>query len=356
MTGFEAAMAHALELALKAPRRGANPRVGAVILDDQAQIVAEGWHLGAGTPHAEVVALEALQAKGHFSNETGLLPKGFTAVVTLEPCNHTGRTGPCSQALIAAGISRVVYAASDPGIESAGGGAALRAAGIEVIAGVLGAAAELQEKIWLSATRMARPWVTLKWAASLDGRIAAQDGSSQWISGEESRAHAHRLRAKVDAILVGAGTALLDDPSLTARRSDGSLDKYQPLRVVLAERELPAGLKLFENRGDEDLLSRFGAESLQLKTHDLVGALQQLFDRGVRHLLVEGGSGVLGAFLRAGLFDEILIYQAPMLLGGDRLAIGDIGVASMQQALNLKISEVERLGADVLLRFERLEA
>ena len=207
------AMQHALALAQNGPR-GVNPQVGAVILSRDGEVLAEGWHRGAGTSHAEIDALSKL-APG--------AARGATAVVTLEPCNHHGRTGPCSEALIAAGVARVVYAIADPGERSAGGGDRLRAAGVDVDSGVLADEATALLSSWLTVQRLDRPHVTVKWAQSLDGRAAASDGTSQWITGPAARADVHRRRAEADAIVAGTGTVLADDPALTARTADGSL-------------------------------------------------------------------------------------------------------------------------------------
>jgi diaminohydroxyphosphoribosylaminopyrimidine deaminase / 5-amino-6-(5-phosphoribosylamino)uracil reductase len=330
---IEQAMRRALELALLGPITGVNPQVGAVILDAEDNLLGEGFHAGSGTKHAEVVALESALA-----GATKLAP-GATAVVTLEPCNHTGKTGPCAQALIEAGVSRVVFASGDPGEQSGGGSETLRNSGIEVIAGVLRAEADEQLKVWLTANRNARPFVSLKWASSLDGRAAAADGSSKWISGEVSRAHAHELRSRVDAIVVGTGTALVDDPELTARRPDGTLYQNQPLRVIIGERELPATLRVFNA----------DAETLTIRTQSIHGALEQLFERGVKHVLVEGGPTLASRFVQLDLVDEYLIYLAPKLLGGDKLAIGSIGVDSIADAKNLEFLGSEQLGEDLMI-------
>jgi diaminohydroxyphosphoribosylaminopyrimidine deaminase/5-amino-6-(5-phosphoribosylamino)uracil reductase len=326
---FDAAMRRALQLAQLGPAQGVNPQVGAVILDRNLNIIAEGWHAGSGTPHAEVVALSQL----------AMMPDDATAVVTLEPCNHTGKTGPCAQALIAAGVSRVVYASSDPGAASSGGAETLSAAGIEVIAGVLKSQADFQARVWLTSAKQQRPFVTLKWATTIDGRTAAADGTSQWISGPESRADVHLRRSQLDAILVGTGTALTDNPTLTARRPDGSLYETQPLRVVLGDRSLPPTLNVFN--GD--------APSLHLQTRDLNQALSQLWERGIKHVWVEGGPGVASQFVKHGLVNEYLIYQAPMLLGGPNASMQDIGVSTMSQAINLQILQTQKLGQDLLI-------
>jgi diaminohydroxyphosphoribosylaminopyrimidine deaminase/5-amino-6-(5-phosphoribosylamino)uracil reductase len=322
-------MRRALALALNGPAHGVNPQVGAVILDRTGKIIAEGWHMGSGTPHAEIVALAQL----------AIIPDGATAVVTLEPCNHTGKTGPCAQALIKAGISRVVYASSDVGGVSAGGACTLREAGIEVIGGVLTDEADEQNRVWIQSTKQGHPFVTLKWATSLDGRAAANDGTSQWISGPESRAESHLRRSQVDAIIVGTGTVLADDPTLTARKPDGSLYEHQPLRVVIGERPIPANAKIFNNQ----------APTLVLQTRDLNQALLQLKQHGVKHVWVEGGPHLASQFVAHGLVNEYVIYLAPMLLGGSRTALTDIGVGSMPDAKHLRIKSSQPLGADLLI-------
>ena len=326
---FDAAMTRALELALRGPAQGVNPQVGAVILDRDLNIIAEGWHEGSGTPHAEVVALAQL----------ALIPDDCTAVVTLEPCNHTGKTGPCAQALMAAGISRVVYASSDAGDASAGGAQTLRDAGVEVIGGVLKEQADHQNRVWLTATKQGRPFVTLKWASSLDGRAAATDGTSQWISGPESRADSHELRSNVDAILVGTGTVLADNPTLTARKPDGSLYPHQPLRVVVGDRQIPAGSNILNDQ----------AETLHIQTRDLNQVLVELYNKGIKHVWVEGGPQLASQFVAHDLVDQYIIYLAPMLLGGSRTALGDIAVASMPQAKHLSFDYTMPLGDDILI-------
>ncbi len=327
---FENAMRRALELALLGPAWGVNPQVGCVILDANGQIIAEGWHRGAGTAHAEVDALSKLSQ----------VPAGATAVVTLEPCNHTGRTGPCAQALIAAGVSRVVYAVADPGAESSQGAQTLREAGVEVLGGVLESEASEQNRVWLTANRLQRPFVTLKWASSIDGRAAANDGTSKWISGPESRADSHQRRSEVDAILVGTGTILADDAELTARKPDGTLFEHQPLRVVIGNRNLPADARVFNDH----------AETMHLRTHSIHGILAALWAEGIKHVWVEGGPSVASQFARLGLVDEYIIYLAPMLIGGERTSIRDLGITSMPEAKHLKFVEMKQLGEDIFIR------
>jgi diaminohydroxyphosphoribosylaminopyrimidine deaminase/5-amino-6-(5-phosphoribosylamino)uracil reductase len=328
---IEDAMNRALELALKGPVTGINPQVGAVILNAAGEVIGEGYHKGSGTDHAEVVALKAA-----LSGKEKLEP-GATAVVSLEPCNHTGKTGPCAVALIEAGVSKVVFASSDPGGQSSGGSETLRAAGVEVESGIFIERANQQSRVWLTATKNKRPFVSLKWASSIDGRAAAQDGTSKWISGAESRADAHRRRSEVDAILIGTGTAIIDDPELTARKEDGSLYEHQPLRVVVGERELSSDLRLFNQN----------AETLTMKTQSIHGALSELYEKGIKHVLVEGGPTLASRFVQLDLVDEFVIYLAPKLLGGDKLAIGSIDVPGIEQAKVLEFTEVTKLGSDI---------
>jgi diaminohydroxyphosphoribosylaminopyrimidine deaminase/5-amino-6-(5-phosphoribosylamino)uracil reductase len=325
---YAAAMRRALELAANGPTTGGNPQVGCVLITDDGAIVAEGWHRGAGTAHAEVDALSKIDDA-----------RGLTAVVTLEPCNHTGRTGPCSEALIAGGISRVVYAIPDPGVASSGGAARLAEAGVEVIEGVCAAEASEFLRPWLTAVRLGRPFVTLKWASSLDGRAAAADRSSQWITGPQARQRVHEQRAANDAIVVGTGTVFADDPSLTARDADGALLPDQPLPVVIGERAIPGDATLFDHpRG-----------VLESGTRDLDEVMDWLFEQGIRRVFVEGGPTLASAFVAAELVDDYLIYLAPQLLGGGNVAIGDIGVTTMAAAHKLTITGLERLGPDILL-------
>lgn len=332
---IEQAMRHAVSLSTHGPAFGVNPRVGCAIFAAAAdgalgELIAEGWHRGVGTPHAEVDALSTLSPEQS---------RGATAVVTLEPCNHFGHTGPCSEALIAAGVGRVVYAVSDPGQHSGGGAERLRRAGVTVEAGVLVDEVEEAMRVWLIAERLRRPFVTLKWASSLDGRSAAADGSSQWITGTASRQRVHEQRERCDAILVGTGTVLADDPALTARGDAGELMPHQPIPVVLGETAIPAGAKVLHHP----------QSAIVTASRDLPSILADLFDRGIRHAFVEGGPTLASAFVESGLVDEYLVYLAPVLIGGDRLATGDIGVHTIGEARRLTIDSVERLGDDLLV-------
>lgn len=334
------AMARAVELAARGPR-GVNPQVGAVVLSATGELLAEGWHRGAGTAHAEIDALSQLTADA---------TRGSTVVVTLEPCNHTGRTGPCSEALIAAGVARVVYAVADPGEHSGGGAARLRQAGVQVEAGVLDERASDQLASWLRVQRLGRPEVTVKWAQSLDGRAAAADGSSRWITGDSAREDVHRRRAEADAIVVGIGTVLADDPALTARRPDGSLYAQQPIPVVLGNRPIPTAAAIRRHPQPVLQVGRAGPSEPQT---ELTALLDQLRNRGVHRVFVEGGPSIASAFLRENLADEVLIYMAPTLIGNgdegaDRPALTRLGVESIDQQHRLHVREVVPLGEDFL--------
>ncbi|KQR64896.1 bifunctional diaminohydroxyphosphoribosylaminopyrimidine deaminase/5-amino-6-(5-phosphoribosylamino)uracil reductase RibD [Frigoribacterium sp. Leaf172] len=329
-SAYDAPMRRAFELAGRGTSLGRNPQVGCVLLRSDSSVAAEGWHRGSGTPHAEVDALARLRP-----DET----RGLTAVVSLEPCDHTGLTGPCSEALIEAGVSRVVYAVADPGEASSGGAERLRRAGVEVLGGVLAEEGEEEIRPWLVATRSRRPFVTLKWASSLDGRSAAADGSSQWITGAAARQHVHERRAAHDAILVGTGTVFADDPSLTARGDAGELLPEQPLPVVLGRRRVPDGAAL----------RRHPRPLVETGSRDVAGVLSDLFDRGVRRLFVEGGPTVASEFVRLGLVDDYLLYLAPTLIGGPRAALGDLGVETIGEQIRLTTTRITPLGDDLVI-------
>ncbi|QIZ33810.1 bifunctional diaminohydroxyphosphoribosylaminopyrimidine deaminase/5-amino-6-(5-phosphoribosylamino)uracil reductase RibD [Saccharopolyspora sp. ASAGF58] len=305
-----------------------NPPVGCVVLDAGGEVAGVGATRPPGGPHAEVVALRA----------AGERAAGGTAVVTLEPCSHTGRTPPCTDALRAAGIVRVVHAVSDPNPQAAGGADVLRAAGIDVHSGLLAGEVERGPlRAWLHSARTGRPHVTWKYAATLDGRSAAADGTSKWISSAESRAEVHRMRAQMDAIVAGTGTVLADDPHLTARAPDGTLPARQPLRVVVGDREIPRGAKVFDD----------AAETIQLPGGDPAAVLAALADRGIVDVLLEGGPRLAGAFVAAGCLDRVLAYIAPLLLGAGPAALGEAGVGSISEAWRLHVEETTMSGPDV---------
>lgn len=304
------------------PQTDPNPRVGCVVLDAQGAVAGVGHHDGAGSPHAEVVAL----------SRAGDDARGGTAYVSLEPCGHTGRTPPCTQALLDSGVRRVVYARADPDARAAGGAAWLRGQGVLTEQVELAEADDLVAH-WAFAVSHGRPWVTWKLAVTLDGRVAAQDGSSAWITGEQARADVHALRSRCGAVVVGTGTALADDPSLTARRPDGTLYPDQPLRVVVGSRELPATARV--------------EPALQLRAGEVGEVTRALHARGVRRMLLEGGPTLAAAFWREGSVDEVIAYVAPALLGSGATAVTDLGIGSIADIARLDVVDVRTVGPDV---------
>lgn len=318
-------MLRALELAgTPGVPLGPNPRVGCVLLGPDEQVLAEGHHRGAGTPHAEADALA----------RAGASARGATAVVTLEPCDHTGRTGPCTRALLEAGVRRVVYAAPDPTPQASGGADRLRSHGVEVEPGLRRQESERLNRAWLFGLRHGRPLVTWKYAATLDGRSAAADGSSRWITSAAARRDVHRLRGECDVLLVGTGTVLADDPALTVRDQRDRPLAHQPLRAVVGERELPPDRRIL----DDDAPTR------HLRTRDLRAALDELYAEGRRHVLTEGGPRLAAALLRAGLVDEVVAYLAPTLLGAGLPAVGDLGIHTLADALHLRVAQAAVVG------------
>ncbi|UBH04605.1 putative bifunctional riboflavin biosynthesis protein RibG [Leucobacter sp. Psy1] len=388
-------MRRALTLARRGPAENANPQVGCVILDGEGRIVAEGWHRGLGTAHAEVDAL------AHLPQEWRERAGELTAVVTLEPCNHTGHTGPCAEALVSIGIGAVAYAVADPGRESAGGAATLREAGVQVLGGVLEREARAQISHWLNGAatgshdaahgtstrvgtatgsvpttrtgavqaagpsaasvaasaaaraggaRPRRPRVIAKWAQTLDGRAAAANGTSKWITGPEARADVHRRRAAADAILIGTGTLIADDPELTARTPDGQLlvpAERQPIPVVVGNREIPADAKV---RQHPALAAHEISEPIQLPGVDIEAELSALARYRIYTVFVEGGPKIINGMIAAGLVDELLVYVAPALLGGPKVSLGNLGITDISEIRRLQVLETLPLGADLLLR------
>lgn len=318
-------MAEAIRLACSEDvPASSNPRVGCVILDTDGIEVGRGHHRGTGTPHAEVVALGEARERA----------RGGTAVVTLEPCRHTGRTGPCTEALIEAGVSRVVYAVDDPGAESGGGAQRLRDAGIEVVSGVSADDARHAARAWFHVRRTGRPWVTLKSAVSLDGRVADAGGGPTTITGTAARELSHRWRSLVDAIVVGTGTVLADDPALTARDRHGDHRARQPLRVVVGEREIPTTARVRDS----------SAATLLHPDRDLAALLDQLVTQDIQHVLVEGGPTLAAAFLDADLVDEVLWFVAPLMLGD-----GPIALPAGASTRSVAVGQVQVVGEDVVI-------
>lgn len=320
----EEAMARAIEVARTVrTRTSPNPWVGALLVTPDGD-VHEGATRPPGGAHAEVVALRS----------AGDAARGSTVVVTLEPCSHTGRTGPCTEALIDAGVARVVIAVEDPDEKVGGRGVArLREAGVEVVVGVLAEQVEVQLSPYLKHRRTGMPWVVLKLAASLDGRTAAPDGTSQWITGDEARLDAHRLRAESDAVIVGAGTVRADDPRLTVRLPADEVQPLdEPLRVVLGSAPADAAVH----------------PALELDG-PLPDVLRTLGDKGVLQAMVEGGAAVAAAFHHAGLVDRYVVYLAPALFGGDDargMFVGS-GAPTVADVWRGQVDVVERLGVDV---------
>lgn len=354
-----AAMRRALELAARGlVSAHPNPRVGCVLMRDGV-VVGEGWHERTGEAHAEVHALRA----------AGERARGATAYVTLEPCNHHGRTPPCVDALLAAGVARVVYACGDPDPRVNGSGAArLRAAGVVVEGGLLEAEAAELNIGFLSRIRRGRPWVRLKLAMSLDGRTALASGESRWITGAHARADVHAWRARSGAVLTGIGTVLADDPRLTVRPASGATESplRQPLRVVLDSRlRIPAAARLLREPGETLLLAGPDASAPdwcasqpglrvercavdQRGRIDLAAALGLLGAAGINELWVEAGPTLAAALHASGLVDEWVLYVAPLLLGMDsRPLLALPGPARIADAARLELRAVQPIGSDV---------
>lgn len=343
------AMRRAIELAARGlGSTSPNPVVGCVITDARGAVVGEGFHQKAGGPHAEVHALSAAGEKA----------RGGTAYVTLEPCNHTGRTGPCAQALVEAGIARVVYAVGDPNPQATGGADTLRAAGAEVEQGLLAEEAEAGNAAWLTSVRLGRPYVLWKYAATLDGRTAAEDGTSRWITSPEARADVHRLRAEADAVVVGSGTARTDDPHLAVRGIEGAV---QPLRVVVdtEAKAVRPGARVLDDAAPTLVAVAEDADTAHLADTDVVrlpraatgldipALLAALHGRGVRSVLLEGGPALAGAFVAAGAVDKVVGYLAPVLLGAGPAALTGAGITTIAEALRLELTETVRIGPDL---------
>ncbi len=325
---YTVAMQRAIALSQKGLGKSSpNPIVGAVIINSDGQIIAEGFHDRMSSPdHAEVVALKAVGAQA----------KGATMVVTLEPCNHTGATGPCSKAIADAGISKVVYAVKDPNKKATGGAQALRDQGLQVEGGVLESEAAYANRAWLTKIEKNRPFFTWKVATTLDGKIAATDGTSQWISNEKSRNDVQILRRQADAILVGTNTVITDDPHLIPR-GDFQGFTANPLRVVCGEQQLPPTSKIFDE----------AATTLLVRTKDLNDLVEELNKTGVNHVLVEAGPSLATAMLKQGLLDELVIYQAPSLLGQGKSFVADFGATTIKELLALDHITTEVLDGDI---------
>lgn len=354
-------MARAIQLAARGIyTTEPNPRVGCVLARD-GEIVGEGWHVRAGEGHAEVNALA----------QAGELARGATAYVTLEPCSHFGKTPPCADALINAGVSRVVAAMQDPNPQVAGQGLArLRAAGIEVDCGLLESDARDLNPGFIKRMQQGLPWVRLKLAMSLDGRTAMASGESQWITGPQARADVQRLRARSGAVISGADSVLLDDSALTVRAAELGLDAdlaqaaaaRQPLRVLVDGRlRVPLQQRLFRETGPvlvacadpQQRAADYLAQQIELLALpdaagkvDLAALLRELAQRGCNEVLVESGAGLAGAFWRAGLVDELIVYMAPRLLGSRARPLLELPFDEMAEAMDLDVTDMRVIGRD----------
>ena len=303
---------------------GSNPIVGAVVVDTAGKIIGEGFHKSG--PHAEVVALE----------QAAQLARGATLFVTLEPCNHHGKTGPCTEAIIKAGITKVVYAVRDPNALASGGAKALAAAGLEVEFNSEVTEIAHSNRAWLHKIKNNRPYFIWKIATTLDGRTAAIDGSSKWITGPESRAEVSQLRSESSAILSGTATALADNPNLIPRDLKRSEQK-NPVRIVMGLREIPSEFNLHNE----------AAETVFLRSHDFSELLELCAERDFNQVFVESGSELGTALLKAGLIDELIIFQAASLLGSGLSFIGDLGATNINQKMDFLIRDVAQFGNDL---------
>ena len=325
---YTVAMQRAIALSEKGLGKCApNPIVGAMVLDASGKNVGEGFHdRMSSKEHAEVVAIKG----------AGDLAKGATMVVTLEPCNHTGGTGPCTQVIIDAGISTVVFAVKDPNVVATGGADVLRAAGIKVVDGVLAKEASYANRAWLTKIEKSRPYFVWKVATTLDAKIAASDGTSKWISNEVSRKDVQRLRRESDAILVGTNTVVSDNPHLIPR---GEFSGYSqnPIRVIFGESDVPTDSKVFDS----------AAETIHIESRDLNKLVAKLNELDINQVFVEAGSKLASAMLTAGLLDELVIYQAPALLGSGKPFFADDSHSTIEDQMRLEHISTEVLAGDV---------
>ena len=325
-----------------------NPRVGCVLVDAHGNMVAEGFHRKAGEAHAEVDAL----------NKAGAAARGCTAYVTLEPCNHQGRTGPCSETLIAAGVTEVVFGMEDPNpLVSGKGLARLRAAGVKVRGPILEDQVRELNPGFIQRMTVGRPWIRCKLAMSLDGRTAMASGESFWITGEPARADVQQWRARSCAIVTGIASVLKDDPALTVRDPAFGENPRQPLRVVVDSRlRTPPEARLLRMAGSTAIATcafnrpQIGAEIWGMPSIagavDLTALVHKLAERGCNEVLVEAGPTLAGSFLRAGLIDELIVYAAPKLLGSSARPLFDLPLSFMEEAVQLEIVDVCRIGED----------
>jgi len=329
----EDAMARAVECATYGlGKTFPNPIVGAVITSATGEFISEGFHQG--TDHAEVLAIRGAKE----------IPAGSIIYITLEPCNHHGKTPPCVDAIIESGIKQVVFAVSDPNPIAAGGAERLRGAGIKVISGTAEVQSRHENRAWLTKIEKNRPRITWKIASTMDGKVAAADGSSKWITGELARADVAKIRSQADAIVTSTATVIADDPLLTSK----GLGK-NPVRIVMGKTEI---------KGNSQILGA-DAETVLIKSHDFKELISLANDRGFNQLLIESGPTFGTALLGADLIDEIILFQAPTFLGSGKPSIGDLGISNISGRLDFEISEVELIGADLkitLLKSAKSEA
>jgi diaminohydroxyphosphoribosylaminopyrimidine deaminase/5-amino-6-(5-phosphoribosylamino)uracil reductase len=297
-----------------------NPIVGAVITSEDGEVLSEGFHQGGD--HAEVIALNAVKE----------IPAGSILYVSLEPCNHHGKTPPCVDAIINSGIKKVVYAVSDPNPIATGGAERLRAAGIEVESGIGEEQARLENRAWLTKMELGRPRITWKIASTMDGKVAASDGTSKWITGDLARTDVARMRSQVDGIVTSTATVIADDPLLTSKEFGKN-----PVRIVMGETELSAKMQI----------SNDAAETVLIKSRNFDDLLSLAKERVFNELLIESGPTFGTALLRANLIDEIVLFQAPTLLGSGTPSIGDLGITNISGRLDFEISDVEVIGSDL---------
>ena len=317
----EAAMARAIERArLGLGKTFPNPIVGAVITSATGEFISEGFHQGAD--HAEVIAIKAAKE----------IPAGSTIYVSLEPCNHHGKTPPCVDAIIESGISKVIYAVSDPNPVASGGAERLQAAGIEVISGLNEIQARFENRAWLTKIEKQRPRITWKIASTMDGKVAASDGSSKWITGEPARVDVALMRSQADAIVTSTATVKADDPLLTSKGAGSN-----PVRIVMGTTEIASDYKVLGN----------DSETVLIKSHNFKDLINLANKRGFNQLMIEAGPTFGTALLRADLIDEIVLFQAPTFLGSGLSAIGDLGITNIAGRLDFEISDVEVIGADL---------
>jgi diaminohydroxyphosphoribosylaminopyrimidine deaminase/5-amino-6-(5-phosphoribosylamino)uracil reductase len=322
--GAEAAMARAIDCArLGLGKTYPNPIVGAVITNATGEFISDGFHQGGD--HAEIIAL----------NSATQIPAGSILYVTLEPCNHHGKTPPCVDAIIKSGIKKVVYAVSDPNPIAAGGAERLRAAGIEVQSGIGEVQARLENCAWHTKMDLGRPRITWKIAATMDGKVAAIDGSSKWITGELARTDVAQMRSHADAIVTSTATVIADDPLMTSKGFGKN-----PVRIVMGKTELKAGAQIMDG----------SAETIFIKSHNFKDLIAFANERGFNQLLIESGPTFGTALLRANLIDEIVLFQAPTLFGSGTAAVGDLGITNISGRLDFEISEVEMIGSDLKIK------